>query len=831
VADQPASPAPPSLAPEVERLLDELYRDPPNPAAVIAAISQVVDIAAKIIGGVKANKDALAIASSVIFGSKELSGLAKHLSPTLANFLGDHLGRTGEIIARGAETALSEIADANVDASLEVADATDLASLKAAIAELGVGTAAGDAVARQVEHITLGIVGKVRQVLSSFPTALLRIYTDQITARRDELPEHVSEVAGDAISQAMILGLGAHLAALGVEAIPYLKHIGLPQAVGYLADFAGFRQITGPVIGPTLHYGLALPAEHQARRWFRSVLPSPADVREQVVQRHLPLADYQAALELAGYPADYVKAAFADVWIDPRFREIELLTASADVDTTWLTEKLLEVGWSDGDVRRAVDALQQRAFRAQRDSYLRRVVDEYARGRLTAAALQGALEGSVRNSVAAGFIESEARLARRGRVMSTLGGAVLEQYRQDIIGPLAAQDMLTALGMPQEEVTTQLALVALQRNERLLAEQRADIEAAIRQVRSAALTTLRRELRLGVISVEDFNAAAVLLGYHPSYAASVATLEELAPAPTGATAALEDPLAAAALAQEALTTLLQDLVAARQVAGTRAIELLVQAGVPLSAAQVAIAIAEVLVTQPGEGLKLPFGDLRSTDLVLVRILSTVLDVLRQGLAEDGFLARSLDAVGVGQVDDQRLLGIFAALGSLFGRRSKSPRPPATVTRPPEVPHVPSPPEEEAEAQRLRRIAELQHELATLNLELALCRAQTGASPEAFGGEPPLIEDLPAEPSASELESLVAARRAQLEACRAAAAAAGITLPPPTWPQGQEGPPGPAGPPGEMGPPGPPGPAGTPGPPGPPGPEGPPGPPGPSGTPA
>src|SRR5258708_38972404 len=102
---------------------------------------------------------------------------------------------------------------------------------------------------------------------------MLDLFRDEIEAHAPVHPGNVDKVAAGALRAALTAGSAAQLAGMALELLHPIKSMGVQQAIGVLASFAGFDEIIKPFFGATLRYGMGLPAEHRAAAHFRSVLP------------------------------------------------------------------------------------------------------------------------------------------------------------------------------------------------------------------------------------------------------------------------------------------------------------------------------------------------------------------------------------------------------------------------------------------------------------------------------------------------------------------------------------------------------------------------------
>lgn len=677
--------------------------DPPTVFEVIKVISEIVGVAAQVIGGIKAGKDALAIASSVIFHSKEFKSLAVRIAPAIAGYGGDNVAAHQETTARGSEFVANVLGELLLNAGNDVATAGEIAPLKSLAGEI---EKQGPLMAAQA-HANAGLLTKVveelERPLNTMVEGFFRIFQEQIESQRAGLPGNVNKVAAGALTRALELGITAHFAAAGLEAvIPTFKNIGLNQIVGFIASLAGFDKIVGPAMGPTLKYGIGIPAEMQAARLFRTRRPSSSAVREQAFQRHVTLKDYRRALELEGLPDDWINVLVADTFIDPSPREITWMLDGAEVDPVWVAAKLKEVGWDDADVKRGTGAIQSRSQLPGRSRYTTELVSTFVAGDMDQRDFEQQLAGVVQDPDHRALWVGAASWAKARRVAGQLSTAIVKQYREDVIDGDTAGTMLDAIGLPDREVQLRLSLAALDRNQKLLKTETAELEVPMKALRSSTLTTLRAGVRSGELDPDRGVELIEMLGFARSYATTIVALELTR---AGAEPAVEtSPFYGFAVQtyQDALAAMLAEQVQLKKVAGIRAVELLVNAGVPLSPAETAIAIGAVISASTAVEVDWPFQDLSDSQLTWVSALEAIAARIAQGFGGNNAVSKAIDALGIGKPGRDTVVSLLTSINTIFGKGGTRGRAPASMQRVPPIPRPVVPPEEtSAEAEDAR----------------------------------------------------------------------------------------------------------------------------------
>jgi hypothetical protein len=213
---------------------------------------------------------------------------------------------------------------------------------------------------------------------------------------------------------------------------------------------------------------------------------------------------------------------------------------------------------------------------------------------------------------------------------------------------------------------------------------------AIKGLTAAALANMRAQLRVGMLSRDDFVALGQMLGVAPLILEQLADVELLHAEPDADAIARGDAEELANLAHRSLTDLASSLVERRKIAGGVAIQMLVNAGVPLRPAEIAIAIAEVIAQQPGQGPAWPFKTLTNDKLVWTSVAKSVGGILGDTFGNKTLIGGLLDAVGGGKFNDDHLRDIFDGLIHTFGLRPTRAREHKNVPVPPPPSKLPPP---------------------------------------------------------------------------------------------------------------------------------------------
>ncbi len=338
---------------------------------------------------------------------------------------------------------------------------------------------------------------------------------------------NVDLVAARLLTDAMVAGLTAQLAALGLELLHPIKPLGISQAVGLFAQFAGFAEIIKPYIGASLKHGLGQPAEHRAAAHFRTTLPPDQLVAELAAADLIPIDKYRERLLLAGYPDPYPDVFLAHLYRALRVGELARVLDGSESDRPWIAGRLRYAGYSPTDAAKLVDGIELKTTQPGRQRLVSAALTGYTGGHLERPDLQAALEHAKISVTHRAYYLEAAEIERRSKRIEDVAGAVLTAYRTDTLSRDKAVQVLTGLGMSADEITARLVVRDLQKGAQLLKDEEKSLETEIRATKSAALKLALAQLRAGFLDPATFRAGGIGMGYHPALLNLVAELELL----------------------------------------------------------------------------------------------------------------------------------------------------------------------------------------------------------------------------------------------------------------------------------------------------------------
>ncbi|SRR6266568_3240758 len=504
-----------------------------------------------------------------------------------------------------------------------------------------------------------------KEALDSFIRAVLDVFRDDIEARAPVSAENVDKVAAGALRSALTAGTAAQLGGMALELLHPLKQMGVQQAIGVIAEFAGFGEIAKPYFAATLRYGIGLPAEHRAAAHFRSVLPPVGDVKVLAAKGIISLDKYHDRLVLAGYPDPWPEAMGQDVYAELSPRALSAFTDGSEADRPWLAGRLRYAGLSPEDVERVVRALELKATQPGRGRITSALMDDFKHGRATAEDLDAGLTSAGLSPTHRRYYGRAAELERRSQRMETVAGEIVNQYVNDIVGGDQARQLLTGLGFDAGEVTTRLTVADLKRGLKQVKDETKDIEAEIRALKAKGLTNATRQLRAGFLPLPQFLAVGEAMGYTRAYLQNVADVA-LLQGPPGSTDA-EPAIGDGALMEtrQRLADLIAREVQLKRTDRVSALVSLLQLGIPLDLGEVLVGIAGA-IAGPAEvtgGFGMPAGG--KVLGAFADVAKLVLGGLSEIKAPSDLVAQFLARLGLPTRDRAALVRLIRDVRDLF----------------------------------------------------------------------------------------------------------------------------------------------------------------------
>jgi len=195
-------------------------------------------------------------------------------------------------------------------------------------------------------------------------------------------PSRALTTAGNLYGMSIAAGSAAHLVSTALNAIPTLNWVGASQLSAFIAQGAGFDEITKATYGTLLEGALSWPMRYHWNQMLRPRIPTEGAVFLMGRKRGLNRAEFGKAMAYHGLPNEWIDKEYGFFWTDPSpywlLRMSEHATPAITTVGTkreWLDEwipgwradpmawfrmKLMLAGFEDTDIEPFIDGFKRR---------------------------------------------------------------------------------------------------------------------------------------------------------------------------------------------------------------------------------------------------------------------------------------------------------------------------------------------------------------------------------------------------------------------------------------------------------------------------------------
>jgi len=277
-------------------------------------------------------------------------------------------------------------------------------------------------------------------------------------------PDKAFTVGNTLFANAMIMGVGAHLASQLAESRQSLKYMGLPYLAAFMADMAGFSRIAAGTLGVLITIGLNTPMRYWVNEKLRPWLPDTRDAQFMRAKKEITFDKFKEIMGYHGYGDDWIETWERYLWMDPRLFEIVRLSeivrpppepppAAADWlrmagleegigPDWWYWMKYGKAGYDYIDVPVLVRATKWLTMRREQTMYLMQVRRLYREGMLDDDEARKVLRGAELADDVIEFRLKAMRMEREYYRRHALAGALKAAFRRGRIDERALINML-----------------------------------------------------------------------------------------------------------------------------------------------------------------------------------------------------------------------------------------------------------------------------------------------------------------------------------------------------------------------------------------------------
>jgi len=195
-------------------------------------------------------------------------------------------------------------------------------------------------------------------------------------------PSRALTTAGALYAMSIAAGTAAHVTATALNAIPTLNWVGASQLSAFVAQVAGFDEITKATYGTLLDGALSWPMRYHWNQLLRPKIPTEGAIYATGRKRGINRAEFSEAMGYHGLPQWWIDKEYGFFWADPSpywlLRMSEHATPTMQPSATmlgWLAEwlpnwrsdpwawyrmKLMLAGFEDTDIQPFIDGFARR---------------------------------------------------------------------------------------------------------------------------------------------------------------------------------------------------------------------------------------------------------------------------------------------------------------------------------------------------------------------------------------------------------------------------------------------------------------------------------------
>lgn len=477
-------------------------------------------------------------------------------------------------------------------------------------------------------------------------------FTSQFLGSEGVRPDQAIERATVMFGQALKFGTFAHALALVGELVHPTKELGLPQLAAALADFGAFAPIAANTVGIEARAAIGRPMQYQANRITRSQLPDLRAVTEMFLERRIDLATFKERLAFEGWRDEWIEAYLTPAgdpdeavpYREPTARELGVIFEDVTVDEAWIMAMLRQGGYSDRDADQVLKGVRMRGQKSVRMGLLSEAQGAFEEGTLSADGLDQVLETLGLRDESRRLVHQRGALGRARHVTKLLAQQYETLAKGQVIGLEDYRVALAGLGMQDEVVAAEVAVVDALLRGQVAKDERAEIKTEVRKEQALAVEIAEKQVRLGTLSVPEAQAILEQYGIHENQARLMAMLAGLKTLPVPKLPEVLSVEAAQQKIQEFEVDAILSLVGRGVMEGPIGLAVLLGLGVGLQEATARIALA---VARATKAPKLPEPTKESPEVREARRIRTqeAVAAFRAGDSSEGELRARLSAAG------------------------------------------------------------------------------------------------------------------------------------------------------------------------------------------
>lgn len=385
-----------------------------------------------------------------------------------------------------------------------------------------------------VPSVAESVVGPLGWLKDEF-TNLMGLAYDQMYGFVRSLvpmtPEKAPQLAGLMFGSAVGFGALAHGIALGVEAIPNVKYMGVHYLSAFAARMGSFGTIAGATMGVMAAVSLRKPFTYYMQSLARPIQPSYMDLMMMAVKPDIPIEIFRKGMAYEGFSDYWISRFQATMYNEPRHFELSFMMEDAMASPEWLFTKSRRAGYTPEDAKIFVKGMLMKVTRTQRQDYYKQAFNAFKEGYIDEARFETYLDDLEIRPEAKELAIAASELAYRTDLQKDLIGAYRTAFRNDLTTEEEFSGSLAALGIVSERVDTMVYLEWVRKTPSALKAERREIEKEWREVQKKYTSVYIESFRRGLIDEGQLVSYLVAIGIKDQVAKATATYEAIKKVP------------------------------------------------------------------------------------------------------------------------------------------------------------------------------------------------------------------------------------------------------------------------------------------------------------
>lgn len=309
-----------------------------------------------------------------------------------------------------------------------------------------------DEIAPAVAEATSGALGYLKDSFTNLMGLAYRELEQAASSFVPMTPERAPKLAAIMFGSAVGFGALAHGIALGVEAIPNIKYMGVHYLSAFAARMGGFGTIAAATMGVLAAVSLRRPMTYYMMSLLRPTQPAAADLMMMAVKPDISATTFRRGMAYEGYSDFWIDAFQKTMYHEPRYFELSMMAEDESATAAWLFIKARRSGYTEADSKIFVKSIGKKASRTQRMDFYKQAFNLFKEGYIPRETFKGYCEQLEMRPEAQEFAISGANLAYQFDLWKDITSAHRTAFRRDLITEEELSANLTAMGLAPERV-------------------------------------------------------------------------------------------------------------------------------------------------------------------------------------------------------------------------------------------------------------------------------------------------------------------------------------------------------------------------------------------